>query len=200
ANSLLKILEEPPPHLALIMTAENAYDLLPTIRSRAVPFQFAPLSTESMREFVNARGLDRPDRRIALPARSPGLAVSLDLDAYDKRRAAMMTLLKVSAGIAQFSTWTSVSEAIGRTRSEKLELYIKVLYELLRDLLMLREGSGEIRNQDIRRDLEAIAQRVGFEWIRKAVVRLDDLVEFARRNIQKSISLDSLIVDLRAAR
>ena len=52
ANSLLKTLEEPPPHLVLMMTAENAYDLLPTIRSRAVPFQFAPLSPEEMREFV----------------------------------------------------------------------------------------------------------------------------------------------------
>ena len=35
ANSLLKTLEEPPDHLILILTAENAYDLLPTIRSRA---------------------------------------------------------------------------------------------------------------------------------------------------------------------
>src|SRR6202142_3634991 len=43
ANSLLKILEEPPPHLILIMTARNPYDLLPTIRSRAVPFHFARL-------------------------------------------------------------------------------------------------------------------------------------------------------------
>src|SRR5215469_10543708 len=41
ANSLLKILEEPPDHLILVMAAENAYDLLPTIRSRAVPFHFA---------------------------------------------------------------------------------------------------------------------------------------------------------------
>src|ERR1051326_54789 len=48
ANSLLKTLEEPPEHLLLIMTAENAYDLLPTIRSRAVPFQFAPLGREEM--------------------------------------------------------------------------------------------------------------------------------------------------------
>ncbi len=37
ANSLLKILEEPPAHLILILTARNAYDLLPTIRSRSVP-------------------------------------------------------------------------------------------------------------------------------------------------------------------
>src|SRR5204862_6245161 len=49
ANSLLKTLEEPPDHLVLIMTAENAYDLLPTIRSRAVPFHFAPLGRDEMR-------------------------------------------------------------------------------------------------------------------------------------------------------
>src|SRR5215471_3947367 len=68
ANSLLKTLEEPPDHLILIMTAENAYDLLPTIRSRAVPFYFAPLEPEEMRAFVRARGLDQPERRIALAA------------------------------------------------------------------------------------------------------------------------------------
>src|SRR5579871_4625934 len=73
ANSLLKTLEEPPPHLILIMTAENAYDLLPTIRSRAVPFHFAPLAEEDMSEFVNSRRLDRPERRIPLAAGSPGV-------------------------------------------------------------------------------------------------------------------------------
>src|SRR5271157_5721820 len=90
ANSLLKTLEEPPPHLILVMTAENAYDLLPTIRSRAVPFHYSPLAPEEMNQFVRSRGLDRPQRRIALAAGSPGVAVSLDLDAYDKRRAAML--------------------------------------------------------------------------------------------------------------
>ena len=82
ANSLLKILEEPPDHLVVIMTAANAYDLLPTIRSRAVPFQLAPLSVEEMHEFVRARGLDRPERRMALAAGSPGVAISLDIDAH----------------------------------------------------------------------------------------------------------------------
>ncbi|MGB9458814.1 MAG: AAA family ATPase, partial [Bryobacteraceae bacterium] len=102
ANSLLKTLEEPPPYLILIMTAENAYDLLPTIRSRAVPFQFTPLAREEMGQFVQARGLDQPERRVALASGSPGVAVSIDLDAYDKRRAAMLTLAKVAAGAAPY--------------------------------------------------------------------------------------------------
>ena len=199
ANSLLKTLEEPPPHLILIMTADNGYDLLPTIRSRAVPFYFSPLSSAELHEFVKARALGEPERRIALAAGSPGLALSLDLEAYDKRRAAMLALLQTAAGIAPFSSWLPVSESIGRSKSEKLELYLKVLYELLRDLLILQEKSGAIRNQDIRRDLEALAAKIGFAWIRRAVTRVDEIAELIRRNIQKTIALDSLIMDLRGA-
>jgi DNA polymerase-3 subunit delta' len=197
ANSLLKTLEEPPDHLVLIMTAENAYDLLPTIRSRSVPFQFAPLSEEEMREFVRARGLDQAERRIALAAGSPGLAISMDLEAYDKRRSAMLTLLKVAAGVAPFGVWIPISEAIGRSKSEKLELYLKVLYELLRDLLILQQSGGEIRNRDIRRELEPLAAKLEFAWIRKAVTRVDEIAELLRRNIQKVIALDALVTELR---
>jgi DNA polymerase-3 subunit delta' len=197
ANALLKTLEEPPPHLILIMTAENAYDLLPTIRSRAVPFQFTPLSTEETREFVRARGMDRAERRAALSGGSPGLAVSLDLEAYDKRRAAMFALLRVAAGVMPFGAWVPYSEAIGRSKSEKLELHLKVLYDLLRDVLVLRASSGGVRNEDLRAELEAVARKVSFAWIRAAVQKVDDLAGLIRRNVQKSIALDALIVDLR---
>jgi DNA polymerase III subunit delta' len=197
ANSLLKTLEEPPPHLLLIMTAENAYDLLPTIRSRAVPFQFTPLSVDEMRAFVKARGLDEPERRIALAGGSPGLAVSLDLEAYDRRRAAMFVLLQVTAGLSPFAAWMPYSEAIGRSKSEKLDAYLKVLYDLLRDVLVLREGAGQIRNSDLRQELETIAQRVTFSWIRKVVQKVDEIAELIRRNIQKTIALDAIIMELR---
>src|SRR5580692_333087 len=88
ANSLLKTLEEPPPHLLLILTARNAYDLLPTIRSRAVPFYFGRLNEADMRAFLTARQADDAERRLALAEGSPGAAVSLDLEAYDRRRGA----------------------------------------------------------------------------------------------------------------
>ena len=197
ANSLLKTLEEPPDHLILIMTAENAYDLLPTIRSRALPFYFAPLAPEEMRSFVRARGLDEPERRIMLAAGSPGIAVSLDLEVYDKRRAAMLGLLKVAAGVSPLSAWVPISEAIGRSRSEKLDVYLKVLYGLLRDLLLIHEGVHEIRNRDILGELEALSARIEFGWIRRAVAKIDEIAELIQRNIQKGIALDALIMDLR---
>ena len=132
ANSLLKTLEEPPEHLILMLTAENPYDLLPTIRSRAVPFHLGRVSMEEMRAFVSARRLTDPERRIALAAGSPGLAISLDLEAYDERRAAMLTLLRVGAARAPFSEWVKHAEAIAPRKQEKLELFLAVLYLLSR--------------------------------------------------------------------
>ncbi len=200
ANSLLKILEEPPEHLVLILTAENAYDLLPTIRSRSVMFQFAPLPNEEMRAFAAARGLTDVDRRIALSAGSPGIALSLDLAVHEKRRSAMHVLLKVAAGASPFGAWLPFSESIARSKSEKLELYLRLLYELLRDLMILRETGGEIRNRDLRAELTALAGRVTTPWIAQGVKKVDELADLLRRNIQKTIALDGLILDLSSRR
>jgi len=52
ANSLLKTLEEPPPALDHHHDRADPYDLLPTIRSRAVPFRLSRLTEEEMREFA----------------------------------------------------------------------------------------------------------------------------------------------------
>jgi DNA polymerase-3 subunit delta' len=199
-NSLLKILEEPPDHLIIVMTSENAYDLLPTIRSRSVMLQLSPLSVEAMKEFAAARQLDNASRRIALSAGSPGVAASLDLGVYDKRRAAMLALLKVAAGATPFGLWMPYSESISRSKNEKLEFYLRLLYELLRDLMLIREAGGEIRNQDLRADLTDLSQRVSMQWIIRAVKKTDEVVQLLRRNIQKTIALDSLILDLRQFR
>ena len=198
ANSLLKTLEEPPDHLLLILTAENVYDLLPTIRSRSVILNFSPLSNEDMKDFARVRGLDNPERRIALSSGSPGVAASLDIDLYQKRRASMIALLKTGAGVSSYGAWLPVSEALGRSRSEKLELYLKLLYELLRDLTVLEEGGSAIRNADIRNDLNALAQRVSRKWLIHAVKSVDAIAELLRRNIQKTIALDGLLMELRA--
>jgi len=183
--------------MILIMTAENPYDLLPTIRSRSVPFHLGPLSNDEMRAFVSARDLSDGDRRIALAAGSPGLAVSMDLDAYDERRTAMLALLQVAANRAPFALWVKHAEALAPRKTEKLDLLLNVLYVLLEDVLLLAEKTGEIRNIDIQKDLQALASHVSFDWIRAAVKKVDDLGELVRRNIQKSIALDALVVELR---
>jgi DNA polymerase-3 subunit delta' len=199
ANSLLKILEEPPDHLILIMTANNVYDLLPTIRSRSVQLNFSPLTNEEMQSFARARGLQNAERRIALSSGSPGLAASLDIGLFEKRRSAMLAFLKIGAGISPYSAWLPISVAFGRSKSEKLEIYLKLLYDLLRDLTVLRESGAAIRNADLRNDLDALAARVSRAWLIEAVKGVDEIAALMRRNIQKQIALDGLLMQLRHA-
>jgi DNA polymerase-3 subunit delta' len=199
ANSLLKTLEEPPDHLILVLTAENAQYLLPTIRSRAIQFHLGPLSAAEMASFVGPLGLDQPERRIRLAEGSPGRAVSLDLEDYDRRKTAMLALLEAASGATTFAAWLEHADAVAAAREEKLESYLSVLYGLLQDLLAVQQSSGEIRNLELAGDLAGIAERVSFQWVRTAVRKVDELVSLLRRNIQKSIALDALILDLRAS-
>jgi len=196
-NSILNTLEEPPEHLILILTAENPYDLLPTVRSRAVQFHLAPLDNAEMQAFAAARELPDAEQRIALAAGSPGLAVSMDLEVYEERRAAMLELLQVAAGRAPFAKWARQAETMAPRKQEKLDALLGILYVLLEDLLLLAQGAGEIRNADIRGDLEGLAARVSFDWIRAAVRQADELSALVRRNIQKTIALDALVIHLR---
>ncbi|MEZ5399307.1 MAG: DNA polymerase III subunit [Bryobacteraceae bacterium] len=198
ANSLLKTLEEPPPYLILMLTAENAYDLLPTIRSRSIILRLSALGDEEMHAFARERKLDDPALRVALAAGCPGQAASLDLAAYRKRREAMQALLESASGQSPFGAWARHSEKLAQARSEKLEPYLKVLYLLLADLLHLKEGFGDVRNPDQRQALEKVAHAVSFEWLREAVRRTDELVHLVRRNIQKNIALDAFVSDLAA--
>ncbi len=198
ANSLLKTLEEPPEHLILFLTAANSYDLLPTIRSRSITLHLTPLGRDEMGTFLRARGVEDAERRLALAQGSPGLALSLDLEAYDQRRAAMLRLLEVSAGLKPFGAWVEYVESAAN-RTEKLEPLLRTLYDLLEDLLVLQHGGAEVRNADIAPELRKLARRVRFAWLRSAVARVDELAELVRRNIQKNIALDAMVVALRTA-
>ena len=200
ANSLLKILEEPPPYLILILTAENPYDLLPTIRSRSVMFPLHRLTDDEMKTFLKDRKLSDMERRIRLGNGCPGAAASIDIEAYDKRREAMVRLLEAGAGRGEFSEWARHAESIASRKTEKLEDYLHVLHLLLEDLLLVQHGrpASALRNADLEVKLRTLAQWVTFEWIRKAVGKVDELAHLLRRNIQKSIALDALVMELRA--
>jgi DNA polymerase III subunit delta' len=49
----------------------------------------------------------------------------------------------------------------------------------------------------VRRELEPLARKLYFAWLRKAVKHVDEIAMLVRRNIQKTIALDALILELR---
>jgi DNA polymerase-3 subunit gamma/tau len=72
-NALLKLIEEPPPHLVFVFCTTDLSKVLPTVRSRCQTFVFqrprlAELVTK-LRRIADAEGIDVPDQALALIAR-----------------------------------------------------------------------------------------------------------------------------------
>jgi len=153
-----------------------------------------------MHAFASDNRLNDAERRISIAAGCPGFALSLDLAAYEKRRAIMLALLEAASG-SPFAAWVKQSESFLASKNEKLELYFRPLYSLLEDLLLLHGGAPphRVRNRDIGAQLAQMASRLSFEWLREAVAQADELVHLQRRNVQKGPSVDHYAVRLRAA-
>ena len=67
ANALLKLLEEPPPRVTLLLISHQPAKLLPTIRSRCRELRLAPLTTDDLSDALTQAGGDvDPAARVAL--------------------------------------------------------------------------------------------------------------------------------------
>ncbi len=196
ANSLLKLLEEPPEHLILVATVENLYDLLPTIRSRAVTLPLSRLPDPEMELFVDGRQLKDAGMRVAVSEGCPGIAAALDLEVFSARRALMLAAFECAAGRIPFASWIQQSEIFASRKSEKLEFYIKHAYSLLEDILAVCYDRPLAKNRDIRERILNLAAVVDQGWLRRAVKAIDELVLMVRRNIQKLAALDAMIVTI----
>src|ERR1700747_1145812 len=89
ANVFLKILEEPPGNATLILTAPSPYSLLPTIVSRCMQFNFAPLSQPEVESILKHKTDHKPaERTLAaqLAEGSPGLAIEMNIEQAGQQR------------------------------------------------------------------------------------------------------------------
>jgi DNA polymerase III subunit gamma/tau len=73
-NALLKLIEEPPPHLVFVFCTTDLSKVLPTVRSRCQTFVFQRPRLQNLvqvlRQIADAEGIDAPDQALALVARS----------------------------------------------------------------------------------------------------------------------------------
>ena len=206
ANSLLKLLEEPPPFVHLILLTENPGELLPTIRSRCAFARLGALPPEEIAELLATRRPEwsRTDRELIgrLSDGAAGRALAFNLQEYTAARTDALTLL---AGLERTNDHSTLFRATEIYRSGvegqlKTAALLRALASLLEDVLMLQSGAADrVRNIDRRKDLERIAQIVSFEWIESAMRAVDAAQNGMRRNLLRSLSLDALAFQLESA-
>ena len=172
ANSLLKVLEEPPEFATIFLLTENPGELLPTIRSRSMVFQLGALSAEEIEAYLAKHRPEWKAAERALVARlcegAVGRARSFDLAAYVAARGHALAILKSALAGGEHTELFKVTESYrpGAEGREKTEQLIRTLYSLLRDLASIEAGAPElVRNTDIASELKRLAESADFEWI-----------------------------------
>src|ERR1700688_677938 len=97
ANSLLKVLEEPPEFATIFLLSENAGELLPTIRSRSMVFPLSALSVEEVDRYLAEQRPEWKAPQRALVARlsegALGRARTFDVEAYVAARSDALAIL-----------------------------------------------------------------------------------------------------------
>ena len=203
ANSLLKVLEEPPEFATIFLLTENAGELLPTIRSRSMVFTLGALPVEEIeRDLAEQRPEWKSPQRTMVARLSEGAigrARGFDLEGYVAARGHALAILRSALTGGEHSELFKITEsyrpgAEGRGKTEQL---IKTLYSLLRDLMFIDSGAPEaVRNSDILAELKRLAESADFEWITVASDRLAEVERGMRRNLLRSLSLDAFATAL----
>ena len=203
ANSLLKVLEEPPEFATIFLLSDNPSALLPTIRSRCMHLRLAPLSSAEVEQYLAQHRPEWKPGERALVARvcggGLGRARSFDLAAYLAARQDALTMLAPALRAGEHSDLFRVTDTYraGADGKAKTEQLIRTMYSLLEDMLFLKSGTAElVRNQDIQGELARMADGVDFDWIVAAVRRLGEVESGMRRNLLRSLALDTFATSL----
>jgi DNA polymerase-3 subunit delta' len=203
ANSLLKVLEEPPEHTSLILLTENPQELLPTIRSRAVVHRLGALAAADIESLLALRRPELKSSDRALAARlaegAAGRALTLDLGVYLASRQDALVLLRTALREPDYSQLFHATESYraGADGQEKTINLLRALGSLIEDLLLIVAGTPRlIRNLDLAAELDRLAQGLTVEWIDAAARALVQVEQGMRRNLLRSLSLDAMAVSL----
>ncbi len=205
ANSLLKLLEEPPEHTTLVLLTENPQELLPTIRSRAVIHRLGAIPPQEIEALLAARRPELKQRDRALVARlaegAAGRALGFDLAAYLAGREDALLVLRTALRDPDYSQLFRTTETYraGAEGQEKTQNLLHALGNLVEDLLLIHAGTPAlIRNADLQAELERMAAGIDTDWIDGAARALAQVKQGMRRNLLRSLSLDAMAVGLSA--
>src|SRR5689334_11852298 len=129
-NALLKLIEEPPPHLVFVFCTTDLGKMLPTVRSRCQTFVFSrprlPEMVQKLRRIAEGEGIEAPDAALSLIARS----------ARGAYRDAESTLDQLAAATENQVTVQAVLQLAGAVEEE-------ALFRLC-DLIVDRDTAGAL--------------------------------------------------------
>ena len=141
ANSLLKLIEEPPAKTIFLLVSNNPQAVLPTISSRTQPVKLNPLTNEEVGEGLRKKftlGNDKIGYIVRLAngnfIKAEELVDTSDKNEYYRENFKLMMRLAWKPDMLQVGPWVDELATLGR---EALKDYFEYCLHLIRDNFML---------------------------------------------------------------
>ncbi|HLF00905.1 MAG TPA: DNA polymerase III subunit delta' [Anaerolineales bacterium] len=200
SNAFLKTLEEPPGDAILVLTADNAESLLPTIRSRCETITLRPLPAaiirDALRQYWEATS-ERAELLAHLSGGRLGWAVNAladdgqMLERRGQQLDELQTLLS-SSRAARFA----YAEGLAKDRDalkETLDLWLGWWRDVM---VMASNAEAAPLNRDRLPALHRAADSVGLDSAAQAVESIQRTLNLLPRNINARLALEVLMLDL----
>jgi DNA polymerase-3 subunit delta' len=201
ADALLKILEEPPPTVRLLLTAAEAEAIPPTIVSRCQVVALRPLPTNQIEQaLLNLESGQSDPRQARVIARLAGGRLGWALRALEQPE----RLAQYRQNLADLNTLLGARPAARFAYAETLSRERERIPDALddwqtwwRDVLLVAEGSSAAPvNQDWLDDLATHAGQVGRVGARRALKAVRQTAGHLDRNANVRLALEVLLLDL----
>jgi len=207
-NALLKLIEEPPPHLVFVFCTTDLGKMLPTVRSRCQTFVFSrprlPELVQVLRRVADGEGIEAPDAALSLIARAARGAYRDAVSTFDQLAAAtekqvtVQAVLQLLGAVEEEALFRLCDLVVDRdtagalTFIEELSEQGQDLGRLVTDLLehlrhlLLVQHMGEVPDslpvtEETRERLREQANQVG----EATVLRLCDLLAVAVEDMRQ---------------
>ena len=205
ANSLLKLLEEPPDKWFFILIATSVSRLLPTILSRVIQVRFVPLTVEETKQAL----LDKevPEAEADLLAHLSDGSLGQALRFRDERILDFRNMaLKY---VAEFPLQAPMTYLLGEDYfsdiipasggNEQLQQFLSMTVSLLRDLLFVKNGLPDrVFNIDALPQLQQIAGKWEARRLYQATGAAQEAVAAAVRRANAKSVLDNVTFTINA--
>jgi len=199
ANAMLKTLEEPPGQVVVILTAQSAESLLPTIVSRCEVIRLRPLSMdETSHGLQEVKGVppEIADHLAHISGGRPGYALRLytQPQMLEQRRSFIEELIQLLTS----SRRERFAYAIVRVNNkDEMRHELQVWLTFWRDVLIYTSGiTDSITNLDYSGPLRQLAGEIGMKAAQFYVNLIENTIVRIDHNVNPRLALEVLLMDL----
>jgi DNA polymerase-3 subunit delta' len=201
SNALLKVLEEPPPDVLMLLLSADEDCVLPTIRSRCQLVELRPLAVNRVVEILGEQGVAGDQAEVIARLSRGCIGWAIDASHEPALLAGVHQRLERIAGVieesleARFEYAEELARRFQRDRAAgREELYLWLRW--LRDILLIQQGQEDAVvniswSDTLARQADALTPAEAVRWLHLVT----ESIEFLERNANARLALDVLMLE-----